>query len=121
MNRQKLAVLSIVGVYGVLSYAVSLRRREIGIRVALGAGGDAIGNMVLRQGAIVATAGLVVGLAGAIALTRFLGGLLYGVSPTDPLTLGLMTALLFGTALAASWIPARRAAHTDPASVLRSD
>jgi predicted permease len=114
-------VLSVVGVYGVLSYAVSLRAREIGIRVALGAGGETIGGMVLRQGAIVATIGLVAGLAGAIILTRFLGGLLYGVSPTDPLTLGFMTALLFGTAIAASWIPARRAARTDPAAVLRSE
>ncbi|MCL7971766.1 MAG: ABC transporter permease [marine benthic group bacterium] len=114
-------VLSVVGVYGVLSYAVSLRTREIGIRVALGAGGDAIGSMVLRQGAIVAVVGLFVGLAGAVILTRFLGSLLYGVTPTDPLTLALVTALLFGTALAASWIPARRAASTDPASVLRGE
>ncbi len=114
-------VLSVVGVYGVLSYAVSLRTREIGIRVALGAGREAIGSMVLRQGAVVAVIGLLAGLAGAVALTRVLGGLLYGVSPTDPLTFGLMTALLFGTALAASWIPARRAARTDPASVLRGE
>jgi putative ABC transport system permease protein len=114
-------VLSIVGVYGVLSYAVSLRTREIGIRVALGAGGETIGKMVLRQGAIVALLGLLAGLAGAIALTRFLGSLLYGVSATDPLTFGVMATLLFATALAASWIPARRAASTDPASVLRGE
>ena len=114
-------LLSVVGVYGVLSYAVSLRTREIGIRVALGAGRKAIGRMILRQGAVVAGIGLLAGLAGAIALTRLLGGLLYGVSPTDPLTFGLMTALLFGTALAASWVPARRAARTDPASVLRGE
>ena len=114
-------VLSVVGVYGVLSYAVSLRTREIGIRVALGAGGETIGGMVLRQGAIVAIVGLCMGLAGAIILTRFLGSLLYGVTPTDPLTLGFMSVLLFGTALAASWIPARRAASTDPASVLRGE
>jgi predicted permease len=114
-------VLSVVGVYGVLSYAVSLRTREIGIRVALGAGGEAIGGMVLRQGAIVAVAGLLLGLAGAFVLTRFLGSLLYGITPTDPLTLGLVTSLLLGTALAASWIPARRAASTDPASVLRGE
>jgi predicted permease len=113
--------LSVVGVYGVLSYAVSLRTREIGIRVALGAGREAIGAMVLRQGAAVAGIGLVAGLAGAVALTRLLRSLLYGVSPTDPFTLSLMTALLFGTALVASWIPARRAARTDPASVLRGD
>ena len=114
-------VLAVVGVYGVLSYAVSLRTREIGIRVALGAGGEAIGGMVLRQGAIVAVVGLCMGLAGAIIVTRFLGSLLYGVTPTDPLTLGFVTVLLFGTALAASWIPARRAASTDPASVLRGE
>ena len=114
-------LLSVVGVYGVLSYAVSLRTREIGIRVALGAGRRAIGRMVLRQGAVVAGIGLLAGLAGAVALTRLLGGLLYEVSPTDPLTLGLTTALLFGTALAASWVPARRAARTDPASVLRGE
>ena len=114
-------VLSVVGVYGVLSYAVSLRTREIGIRVALGAGGEAIGGMVLRQGAIVAVVGLLLGLAGAFVLTRFLGSLLYGITPTDPLTLGLVTSLLLGTALAASWIPARRAASTDPASVLRGE
>jgi ABC-type antimicrobial peptide transport system permease subunit len=77
--------------------------------------------MVLRQGAIVAVVGLLLGLGGAIVLTRFLGSLLYGITPTDPLTLGLVTSLLFGTALAASWIPARRAASTDPASVLRGE
>lgn len=114
-------VLSVVGVYGVLSYAVSLRSREIGIRVALGAGSERVGRMVLRQGAAVAAVGLVTGLAGAVALTRFLENLLYGVSPTDPLTLGVMTAVLFATALAASWIPARRAAGTNPVSVLRGE
>ena len=68
-----------------------------------------------------AAVGLVTGLAGAVALTRFLENLLYGVSPTDPLTLGVMTAVLFATALAASWIPARRAAGTNPVSVLRGE
>jgi predicted permease len=114
-------ILAIVGVYGVLSYAVSMRTREIGIRVALGAGGDAISGMVLRQGALVTGIGLAVGLGGAIGLTRFLGSLLYGVSPTDPLTLGVVALVLFGTAVAASWIPARRAAGTDPAEVLRGE
>jgi len=114
-------ILAIVGVYGVLSYAVSLRAREIGIRVALGAGSNAIGGMILRQGAIVATVGLAAGLAGTVGLTRFLGGLLYGVGPTDPLTLGFVAGLLLATALAASWIPARRAARTDPACVLRGE
>jgi predicted permease len=114
-------LLALVGVYGVLSYAVSLRSREIGIRVALGAGTEAIGGMVLRQGATVVAIGLVAGLVGAAALTRFLGSLLYEVSPTDPVTLGLMTGLLLATALAASWLPARRAARTDPARVLRGE
>jgi predicted permease len=114
-------LLALVGVYSVLSYAVSLRSREIGIRVALGAGTKSIRGMVMRQAAAVAAVGLGVGLASAIGLTRFLGSLLYGVSPTDPFTLGLMAVVLLSTALVASWMPARRAARTDPASVLRGE
>ncbi len=114
-------VLGAVGIYGVMAYGVSLRQREIGVRMALGARPSDVSQMVSRQGVTLAGIGVVVGLAGAIGATRFLRGLLYDVSPTDPLTLGATCVVLLAVALIATWLPARRAAGVDPAVVLRSD
>ncbi len=114
-------VLGAVGLYGVMAYGVSLRQREIGVRVALGAQPSAVSRMISRQGLALATAGVVVGLIAAVATTRLLRGLLYEISPTDPLTLGGTVAVLLAVAFVASWLPARRASVVDPAVVLRSE
>ncbi len=113
--------LAAVGVYGVIAYAVSLRVAEIGIRVALGARRRDIMALVVGQAARLAAAGIVLGLLGAIGLTHLLSSLLFGVSARDPETLGLITVVLGGVALAASYIPARLAARVDPVVALRSD
>ncbi len=112
--------LAVVGVYGILSYVVSLRRGEIGIRMALGAGGRQIRRLVLSHGASLAGIGVVVGLVGALWLTRFMNKLLFQVDPADPITFVIMAAGLFFVALVACYIPARRAAAVDPNEVLRS-
>jgi len=112
-------VLAVVGVYGVVSYSVAQRTREIGIRVALGAGRGQIRAMVLRQGMRATAIGIGIGLAAAVAVTRLMGALLYGVSPTDPATFGLVTLVLAGTALVACLVPARRATKVDPLVALR--
>ncbi|MEP6496022.1 MAG: ABC transporter permease [bacterium] len=114
-------VLGAVGIYGVMAYGVSLRRREIGVRMALGARPADVRQMISRQGVMLAGVGVVIGLAAALGLTRFLRGLLYDVSPTDPLTLGGTCVVLLVVALVASWIPAKRAAGMDAAVALRSD
>jgi putative ABC transport system permease protein len=111
--------LGIVGLYGVISYSVSQRRREIGIRMALGAGKGDVLKLVISQGTKLALIGVAIGLAGALGLTRFLSGLLYGVKPGDPLTLVAVSALLIGVALIASYIPARQAAKVDPVEALK--
>jgi predicted permease len=113
--------IGIVGLYGVIAYSVSQRRREIGIRMALGAGKSAVLKMVIGQGIKVALIGVAVGLAGALGLTRFLSGLLYGVTPGDPLTLVTVSALLIAVAFLASYIPAHQAAKVDPMVALRHD
>ncbi|HEY7113894.1 MAG TPA: ABC transporter permease [Thermoanaerobaculia bacterium] len=113
--------ISAIGVYGVAAYSVSRRRREIGIRVALGARPAEVRRMFVREGMRLTAAGLVAGLAGAAALTRFLGGLLIDVRPGDPAVFAGAAFLLGGAALLASWLPARRAATLDPAEALRSD
>jgi predicted permease len=112
--------LAIIGVYGVLAYSVRRRTAEIGVRIALGATPGRVTRLVVLQGALLSAAGSAVGLAGAFALTRFIGSLLYGTSPTDPVTFTAMTLLLFCVALAASYIPARRASRIDPAHALRA-
>jgi putative ABC transport system permease protein len=114
-------VLASLGLYGVISYSVRQRTREIGVRVAFGADGPDVVKLVLRQGLGVALVGIVIGLVAAAALTRVVGSLLVGVSATDPLTFVGIPALLLVVALAASWIPARRAAGVDPVEALRDD
>jgi ABC-type antimicrobial peptide transport system permease subunit len=113
--------LGIVGLYGVIAYSVSQRRREIGVRMALGAGKSAVLKMVIGQGIKLALIGVAIGLAGALSLTRFLSGLLYGVKPTDPLTLVAVSALLITVALFASYIPARQATKVDLMAALRHE
>ncbi|HKG95463.1 MAG TPA: ABC transporter permease [Gemmatimonadaceae bacterium] len=113
--------LSAVGVYGVLAYVVGQGAREMGIRLALGAQRRDLLLMVARRGAVLAVAGAALGLVGAAGLTRFLERQLYGVSPTDPATLGGVAALLMLVAVAAALVPARRAAAADPVSALRAE
>jgi putative ABC transport system permease protein len=112
-------LLGAVGVYGVISYSVVERTSEIGIRLALGAQKREVMRTVMGQGAWVALMGIGIGLAGALALTRFLSSLLFGVKPTDPLTFTVVSLILAGVVLLASYIPARRAAKVDPMVALR--
>ncbi len=114
-------LLGVVGIYGVVSYVVSQRTREIGVRMALGASGATVRRMVVRQGVKLAAIGVAVGLLGAFAATRVLETLLYGVSHTDLTTYAAVAAMLAGVAVLASWVPARRAAGVDPSVALRSD
>lgn len=100
---------------------VSLRTREIGVRMALGAAPAEIGRMVSKQGLTMAASGIAIGLIAALLLTRYLRALLFEVSPTDPLTLGGVSLALLVVAFAASWLPARRAARVEPALALRSE
>jgi len=111
--------LGMIGVYGVISYAVSQRRREIGIRLAIGAQREDVLQMVLTQGARTALAGVAIGIAAALGLTELMRGLLFGVSAQDPLTFASVAALLIFVALLASYIPARRAMLVDPVVALR--
>ena len=114
-------LLGAVGLYGVISYGVTQRRQELGVRMALGAPASLVRSMVVRQGAIVAGVGLAVGFVAALGLTRLMEALLFEVSPTDPPTFGFVVALLFVVSVVASWIPARRAAAVDPAIALRAE
>jgi predicted permease len=113
--------LGAIGLYGVVAYSVATRRREIGLRIALGARPNAVSRALATQGTALAAMGIGIGLAGALAVTRVLGALLYGVSPSDPRMLGGAAFLLLTVAAAASWLPARRAAGVDPATVLNAD
>jgi predicted permease len=114
-------LLASAGVFGVMAYAVSRRTREIGVRVALGAASLDVLTMILGQGARTIGAGVVVGVALSLALTRTVQSLLFGVTATDPVTFGAVTLLLVGAALAACYIPARRATKVDPMIALRAD
>jgi ABC-type antimicrobial peptide transport system permease subunit len=114
-------VLGVVGVYGVTSYLVAQRTREVGVRLALGARPAQVVRMVVRQGMIVAAIGLGVGIAGALVAGRLMTRLLYGVGPYDVATLMAVTAVIAVATLVANWLPALRAAHVDPLSALRSD
>jgi putative ABC transport system permease protein len=111
--------LAAVGIYGVIAYLVTQGTRELGIRIALGATPRGILALILRQGMTVALAGVGMGLAGALVLARFMRGLLFGVVATDPLTFGVIALLLTVVALAASFVPALRAARIDPVVSLR--
>ena len=113
--------LAAVGIYGVLSYVVSLRTREIAVRIALGARPADVRRMVTRQAVAVAALGTGIGLLGAVVVTRALAALLFGVSPTDPVTMAGAAALLLAVAAVASWLPAHRAAGLDPAQALRAE
>jgi putative ABC transport system permease protein len=112
-------LLAGIGVYGTISYIVGERTRDIGIRIALGAQRKTILRMVLSQGLALALAGAVVGLAGALIVSHLMAGLLYGVSPSDPLTFIGLTVVLLIVALAACYFPARRAMRVDPIVALR--
>ncbi|HEU5207860.1 MAG TPA: ABC transporter permease [Longimicrobiales bacterium] len=114
-------VLAAVGIFGVMSFAVAQRRREIGIRMALGAPHASVLRLVLREGLLLTATGVVIGLVAAVALTRVMESLLYGVAATDAVALVGATAILAGTALVASCLPARRAAGMDPLLALRAD
>jgi len=113
-------LLAALGIYGVISYMVSERTHEIGVRLALGAQNAEVMGMVLRQGVRLAVAGATVGLAGALLVCRGISGLLVGVSPADPLTLGVATMVLTAVAIAGCFLPARRALRVDPIVALRS-
>jgi len=108
-----------VGVYGVISYVVAQRRGELGIRMALGARPGEVRGLVVRQSLALAAIGVAMGLVIALATTRVLGALLFGVSPTDPLVLAAATLALVLIAALASYAPARRASRVDPAEVMR--
>jgi putative ABC transport system permease protein len=114
-------LLTAIGLYGVVAYATARRTREIGIRIALGASGRSVLALVIRKGMLPALLGLGLGLAGAVALTRFLASQLYEVNATDPLTFLGVAALLLLVALAACYLPARRATRIDPMTALRYD
>jgi putative ABC transport system permease protein len=114
-------LLGLVGIYGVISYSVTQRTREIGIRMALGAQEQAVTRMFLRQGMVLTGIGVVFGLAAASGLMRLMSSLLFGVAPVDPLTYGAVSAALVIAALAACYVPARRAMAVEPADALRAE
>jgi predicted permease len=114
-------LLGALGIYGVLAFAVSQRRQEIGVRVALGATPRSVLGLVVRQGMTLALAGVVAGVAGALVLTRGMAAVLYEVRATDPATFASVVVVLLGAAFAASWLPARRALRVDPVQALRYD
>ena len=114
-------LLGVVGIYGVISYSVTQRTREIGIRMALGAQRGAIVGMFVRDGLVLTGIGIVCGLAGSFAAMRLMQALLFGVSPYDPLTYAAITVGIFATAWVACWLPSRRAAAVDPMNALRAE
>jgi putative ABC transport system permease protein len=114
-------LIGVVGIYGVISYAVFQRQREIGTRMALGAQRSDVMRLVLSEGMLVILIGLAVGLGGSLASTRFLSSLLFGVTATDPLTFAGVIILFALVALAACYIPARGAVRVDPMVALRHE
>ncbi len=114
-------MLAMIGVYGVISYSVGRRTNEIGIRMALGARRTQVFSLVLAEGMKLASLGTLAGIVAALALTRLLSGLLYGVSAHDPLTFAGVAIVLAAIAAIACWIPARRAMHVDPMVALRHE
>lgn len=114
-------LLAAIGLYGVMAYAVSQRTRELGIRIAVGATHENVVKLILRQALILSAGGIAAGVIGALLLTRFLVHLLYGVGPADPVTFAVIPLVLLGVALAAGYVPARRAIKIDPMIALRSE
>ena len=114
-------LLGLVGIYGVISYMVTQRRKEIGVRMALGATGPSVTGMVVRQGLGLAVAGVAVGLLAAGLLSSVVSSILFGVTALDPVTYGSVAAGMICVAVLASWIPAHRAASVDPSSALREE
>jgi ABC-type antimicrobial peptide transport system permease subunit len=112
-------LLACVGLYGVMSYAVARRTNEIGIRMALGALPANVVRMVMREVLLLVALGVGIGLAAAMATTRLVSGLLFGLTPTDPLTIALATIMMIGVAALAGYLPARRASRIDPMIALR--
>lgn len=110
-----------IGIYGVMPYSVSQRTREIGIRSALGADPGNVVRLVVGRAAVLTAGGLALGLAGALALTRFLRTMLFDVKPDDPVTFAVIACLLAAAALLAAYIPARRAMRVDPLTTLRAE
>jgi predicted permease len=110
-----------IGVYGLIAYTVSWRTREFGLRLALGANRMQVAMLIIRQSLALTTAGSVLGIAGAFAITRLMRRFLFETSPTDPLTYALVPALFAALSILASWHPARRAAHVEPIEALRND
>jgi len=113
--------LACVGIYGIMAYTVANRRNEIGIRLALGAQPGQVRRMILRESTWLACAGIVAGVGGALLLTRLVKSMLFGIQPYDPATMAGGVVLLLAVALAASWIPARRAAGVQPMEALRHE
>jgi putative ABC transport system permease protein len=114
-------VLAAVGIYGVMSYSVSRRARELGIRVSLGAGRGEVLRMLLREGFLLSLSGVALGMAGAMAVTRYISGLLFEVTATDPFTYVIVSTFLLSVALVACYLPANRATRADPLIVLKGD
>jgi putative ABC transport system permease protein len=114
-------LIATCGIYGLMAYAVTQRRREIGVRMALGADRRDVLRLVLARALRIVLAGVVVGLAGAAGVTRVLQRFLFGVTPTDPIAFALVTLLLVAVGLMAAWIPARRATRIDPWAALRAE
>ena len=114
-------LLGMVGVYGVISYVVSQRTREIGVRIALGAGQRDVRRLVVQRGAVMTGLGVTIGLLAAIGLTRLMSSLLFGVEPGDPVTFAASAVVITTISLLASYVPARRAAKVDPVHALRSE
>jgi ABC-type antimicrobial peptide transport system permease subunit len=114
-------LVAVVGIYGVLSYTMTQRTQEVGIRIALGADAGRVTRMVVAEGARLVGIAVVIGLTGAFAATRLLRSQLFGVQPHDALTFVAVTAVLAGVAILACYIPARRASRVDPMEALRTD
>jgi ABC-type antimicrobial peptide transport system permease subunit len=114
-------LLGAIGIYGVLASLVGERRREIGVRLALGATPTSVAGLILNRGVRLAGVGIVIGLGGALAGGRLISTVLYGVHPTDPSTLVVVVLVLLGAAVAASWWPAYRASRLDPVETLRTE
>jgi len=114
-------VIASLGIYGVISYTVSQRTRELGIRIALGAQRERVVRLVIRQGLSLTLAGIIIGVAGAYVVTRLIASLLFGVAPADPITFVAVAATFVAVACMASYLPARRAASVDPIIAMRAE